>query len=421
MVHTGSNSTCRVKEKGMSMGKAKKYVALVAVLVILAMTVTACSGGTSSTAGGAKATTKVAIGVGAPLTDGAVALGKGMVRATKLAVKEANASQEVKDLGITFEVVEGDDKGDPTTGGNVATQFASNPNLVGVMGHLNSGVTRVAVKIYNQANIVQISPANTLVEMTQMGMTNYFRTCANDGVQGAQDADYAFKDLSKKVAYVVDDSTPYGVGLADEFVKEFEKAGGKVVSREKTADKDTDFKALVTKIKAANPDIVFYGGIYNAGALFAKQLKEGGVTALFMSGDGCKDPEFVKLAGIDVAKGDMISSMGLPISELPLAQKFQVAYKAEYPSDELAAYDLQSYDAAKAIIKAIVVVAKAQGSDKVTTTEGKKAIIAAVAKSDFAGVTGIVKFDSKGDTLNKSITIYKIADDGTFSVAKFVK
>jgi branched-chain amino acid transport system substrate-binding protein len=298
----------------------------------------------------------------------------------------------------------------------------SNPTLVGVMGHLNSGVTRVAVKIYNQANVVQISPANTLVEMTQMGMTNYFRTCANDGVQGAQDANYATTDAKKKAAYVVDDSTPYGVGLADEYVKQFAKNGGKVLGREKTTDKDTDFKALVTKIKAAKPDVVFYAGIYNSGALFAKQLKEGGVTALFTSGDGCKDPEFVKLAGVANASGDVISSMGLPISELPLAQKFRADYLVAYPAEkDLAAYDLQSYDAANAIIKAVISVAKTMGADKVTTTDGKKAIIAAVAKSDFEGVTGRVQFDSKGDTLNKSITLYSITATGTFTPAKMVK
>jgi branched-chain amino acid transport system substrate-binding protein len=404
----------------------RRLLAVVAALIALAMIAAGCSGGGSTTGGssstGATAGKTISIGVGAPITDGAVALGKGMVRSTQLAAKQANEMQEVKDLGITFAVVEGDDKGDPTTGGNVATQFVSNPTLVGVMGHLNSGVTRVAVKIYNQANIVEISPANTLVDMTQMGMTNYFRTCANDGVQGAQDANYATMDAKKKAAYVVDDSTPYGVGLADEYVKQFEKNGGKVLGREKTTDKDTDFKALVTKIKAAKPDVVFYAGIYNSGALFAKQLKEGGVTALFTSGDGCKDPEFVKLAGVGNASGDVISSMGLPISELPLAQKFRADYLVAYPAEkDLAAYDLQSYDAANAIIKAVISVAKTMGADKVTTTEGKKAVIAAVAKSDFEGVTGKVQFDSKGDTLNKSITLYSITATGTFVPAKMVK
>jgi branched-chain amino acid transport system substrate-binding protein len=170
----------------MGMRKIRTYVSLIAVLAAVALVVTGCGGTTGTTGGGAKAVT-VTIGIGAPISDGAVALGKGMVRGANLAVKQANESAEIKDLGIVLQTVEGDDKGDPTTGGNVATQFTSNPSLVGVMGHLNSGVTRVAVKIYNQGNVVQVSPANTAVDLTTMGMTNYFRVCTVDSVQGVQD------------------------------------------------------------------------------------------------------------------------------------------------------------------------------------------------------------------------------------------
>jgi branched-chain amino acid transport system substrate-binding protein len=398
----------------MSMGKVKKYLSLVAVLIVVAFVVTGCGGGTTGGTGTKSAVT-ITIGIGAPLTDGAVALGKGMARATKLAVKEANASQEVKDLGITLATVEGDDKGDPTTGGNVATQFASNPSLVGVMGHLNSGVTRVAVKIYNQANIVQVSPANTADDLTQMGMANYFRVCAVDSIQGPTDADYAAKTIGKKAAFVVDDSTVYGVGLADAWQKQFEADGGKILGREKTGDKDKDFKSLVSRIKSLNADIVFYGGIYNSGALLSKQLKESGMKVTVMSGDGSFDPEWIKLAGAANAVGDLASSMGLPLSMTAKGPAFESAFKAEYPSDPIAAYDGFSYDAANVIIKAIIEVAKAQGADKVATTEGKKAVIAAVGKTDFEGVTGQVKFDAKGDTTNQAFTIYQVGADGKWA------
>ncbi len=398
--------------------KRKRFFAAVAVVASLALVVTGCGSKTETggTDGGAKKVT-VVIGVGAPLTDGAVALGKGMVRGTKLAVKQANESQELKDLGLTIEVVEGDDKGDPTTGGNVATQFASNPKLVAVMGHLNSGVTRVAVKIYNQANILQISPANTAVDLTKMGMKNYFRVCANDAVQGPAAADYAYNVYGAKRAYVVDDSTVYGEGLAAEWAKQFEANGGTVVGTEKTGDKDTDFKALVSKIKNANVDIVYYGGIYNAGALFAKQLKEGGVDAPFMTGDGCYDPEFIKLAGAENAEGSFCSSIGYPVDKLPKAQEFKAAYAAEFPGEAIAAYDAYSYDAAQAIINAIIKAAKEVGVDKLTTTEGKQAIIAAAAETDFEGVTGQVSFDEYGDTTNKVVTIY-VAKNGEWVPAE---
>ncbi|MEN6429631.1 MAG: branched-chain amino acid ABC transporter substrate-binding protein [Coriobacteriales bacterium] len=390
----------------------RRFFALVAVVAMLSMVVTGCSAKTEQSTGGegGKQPVTVVIGVGAPLTDGAVALGKGMSRGTKLAVSQANNSQELKDLGLTIEVVEGDDKGDPTTGGNVATQFTSNQKLLGVMGHLNSGVTRVAVKIYNQGNVVQVSPANTAVDLTKMGMKNYFRVCTTDDVQGPTAADYAYKVFGAKRAYVVDDSTVYGVGLAAEWAKQFAADGGTVAGTEKTGDKDTDFKALVSKIKAANVDIVYYGGMYNTVALLSKQLKETGVKAPVMSGDGCYDPEYIKLAGATNAEGDFCSSIGYPVDKLPKAQEFKAAYAEEFPGEAIAAYDAYSYDAAQAIINAIVKVAKEMGTDKLASVDGKKAIIAAVAASNFEGVTGNVSFDEKGDTTNKVVSIYVVKD-----------
>jgi branched-chain amino acid transport system substrate-binding protein len=391
----------------MGMRKLSKYVSLIAVVAIVALAATGCTSSTGTSGGAAKAVT-VTIGIGAPLTDGAVALGKGMVKGANLAISQANESQEVKDLAIVLKSVEGDDKGDPTTGGNVATQFASNPSLVGVMGHLNSGVTRVAVKIYNAANIVQVSPANTAVDLTQMGMANYFRVCTMDSVQGPVAADYAFKVAGKKKAYVVDDSTVYGTGLADEWEKQFKADGGTVAGREKTGDKDTDFKALVSKIKSGGVDIVYYGGIYNSGALLSKQLKEGGVAVPLMGGDGLYDGEYIKLAGAAAAEGDLATSVGLPVDKAPGGAKFLADFEKAYPGEKPAAYDAYSYDAANAIIKAIIEVAKAQGADKVVTTEGKKAIIAAMGKTNFEGVTGKVEFDKNGDTTNKAITVYAV-------------
>lgn len=398
--------------------KRRRFVAMVAVVASLALVATGCASNTDDTSdtGGAK-TTEVVIGIGAPLTDGAVALGQGMARGANLAVKQANETQELKDLGIKLSTVEGDDKGDPTTGGNVATQFVSNPNLVGVMGHLNSGVTRVAVKIYNQANVLQVSPANTAVDLTNMGMANYFRVCTVDSVQGPAAADYAYKVAGKRVAFVVDDATVYGTGLADEWAKQFAADGGKVAGREKTTDKDTDFKALVTLIKSSGAEIVYYGGIYNSAALLSKQMKEGGVKVPLMGGDAIFDPEYVKLAGAANAAGDYATSVGLPLAELPKGQEFQAAFKAAYPNEAIAAYDAYSYDAANVIIKAIIVAAKEVGADKVTTTEGRKAIIAATAKTDFEGVTGKVSFDAKGDTTNKAITVYMVGPDGTWAPA----
>ncbi len=391
----------------MKVRSNKRLIAVLAAMVAISMIATGCGGG--GTDGEEAAEGKVIkIGIGAPLTQGATALGQGMERAALLAIKQANESDKAKELGITFQGVPGDDQGDPKTGVTVANTFASDPNLVGVMGHLNSGVSIPASTVYNDNKLVQVSPASTNPALTQQGLDNVFRTCATDDVQGPAGAEAAFTTLGFKTAVVIDDSTPYGEGLAAEWAKKFEALGGKVLFTEKTADKDTDFNALVTKIKSQNPDVTYYGGIYNAGAVLSKQLSDAGVTAPLMGGDGLYDGEFINLGGAEATEGDYCTSVGLPVDKLPNGQKFIDDFKAEYPNDEIAAYDAYAFDATMVIIEAVFAVAEADGLDAVTTPEGKQAIIDAVKATDMDGVTGSVKFDEKGDTLNKAITTYKV-------------
>ncbi|MEI7814081.1 MAG: branched-chain amino acid ABC transporter substrate-binding protein [Coriobacteriia bacterium] len=388
----------------------KRMLAAVAVLMALAMIATGCSGGSTSTSGGTTAVKEIKIGVGAPLTAGAVALGKGMERGAGLAIAQANESAAVKAAGIKFVAVSGDDQGDPKTGVTVANTFASDPNLLGVMGHLNSGVSIPASKVYSDKKIVMISPASTNPALTAQGLTNVFRVCTTDAVQGPAAADYAFKLLGFKTAYVVDDSTPYGDGLAVEFAKQFTANGGTVVGTAKTSDKDTDFNALVTKMKGTSPAVIYYGGIYNAGALLSKQAKDAGLKAPLLGGDGLYDQQFIDLAGAAQAEGDFCTSVGLPIDELPAGKEFKAAYEAKYPGEPIAAYDAYSYDATNIIINAIVNAAKTVGIAKITTPEGRTAVIADVAATnDTKAITGAVTFSATGDTNNKAITLYTVS------------
>ncbi len=390
----------------------RRLLAVFAALVAVSMIATGCGGGAEPTTPeepAAQATT-IKIGIGAPLTQGAVALGQGMKRGASLAIKQANESAEAKELGITFEGVDGDDQGDPKTGVTVANTFASDPNLIGVMGHLNSGVSIPASKVYNDNKIVMVSPASTNPALTLQGFAAVNRVCTIDSVQGPVGAENAYNKLGFKTAVVIDDSTPYGEGLAAEFAKKFEELGGKVLFTEKTADKDTDFNALVTKIKGQNPDLIYYGGIYNAGALLAKQASDAGIKAPLMGGDGLYDAEYIKLAGAAQAEGDFCTSVGLPVDKLPKGQEFMAAYKAEYPNDDIAAYDAYAYDAANIIIQATLKVAKELGVDKLTSPEGRDAIIAAVRAYNGEGVTGPISFDENGDTTNKAITTYKVVN-----------
>ena len=377
----------------------KRLLAAVGLLVAIAMVGTGCSGGNSG---------EVKIGIGAPLTAGATALGQGMQRGADLAIEQANASSTVTAAGLKFSGVPGDDQGDPKTGVTVANTFASDPALVGVMGHLNSGVSIPASKVYAAKKIVMISPASTNPALTAQGLDNVFRVCTTDAVQGPAAASFAFTLLGLKSAYVVDDSTPYGEGLASAFATAFQAAGGTVVGTAKTSDKDTDFTALVTKIKGTSPAVIYYGGIYNAGALFAKQAKDGGITAPFMGGDGLFDDQFIKLAGAPAAEGDFATSVGYPTDKLPAGQEFIAAYGKKYPGQKQAAYDAYAYDATNVIIAAVVKAAQSVGADKVTSPAGRAEIIKNVAAANTTGVTGPIAFDSKGDTTNKAITLYTV-------------
>ena len=187
---------------------------------------TGCGGGSGAKSDTGKGTV-VKLGIGAPLTAGSVAQGLGIQRGVELAVKQANERDDVKAAGIKFATVPGDDQGDPKTGVTVANTFASDRALVGVVGHLNSGVTIPASKVYNDAKIAMVSPAATNPALTLQKLNNVFRVCTIDSVQGPMAADAAFDKFGAKTVVVIDDSTPYGEGLASEFGKQFVAKGGK--------------------------------------------------------------------------------------------------------------------------------------------------------------------------------------------------
>ena len=387
--------------------QVRKFAGAAVVALALSMLVLSGCGGGAKTSSGS-ALKEIKIGIGAPLTAGSVAQGQGIKRGVELALLEANAREDVKAAGIKFVSVPGDDQGDPKSGVTIANTFASVRNLVGVVGHLNSGVTIPASKVYNQAKIAMVSPAATNPAVTLQGLTNVFRVCTIDSVQGPMAADAAFNKFGAKTAVVIDDSTPYGEGLSAEFAKQFIADGGKVLFTEKTSDKDSDFNALTTKIKGVNPDMVYYGGVYNAGALLSKQMSDSGVKGPMMGGDGLFDGQYISLAGATQTEGDMVTSVGLPMDSMPKGQEFAAAYAKAFPSEEVGAYDAYSYDAANVLIDAILAAAKEQGVDKLIMPVGRDAIIANVAKTNVEGVSGKISFDKNGDTTNKAITVYRV-------------
>jgi len=255
----------------------------------------------------------VKIGHAGPLTGGIAHLGKDDENGVHLAVDEANAKKiKLGGKTVNWVMMSEDDQADPKLGPTIAQKFVD-AKVAGVVGHLNSGVTIPASAVYNQAGMPMISGSATNPKLTEQGFKSIFRTVARDDQQGPAIAAYIVNELKLKKVAIADDATAYGEGLANEVEKTLKAAGVDVVAHEKTNDKATDFKAILTKIKAKNPDVIFHGGMDATGGPMLKQARELGIKAAFAFGDGACTDEMGKLAGA-AAEGLICSQAGLPAS-----------------------------------------------------------------------------------------------------------
>ncbi len=371
---------------------------------------TPAPGPTGDSAAPAPADNKVAkIGFIAPLTGGLSALGTGMRNSAQLAIDQANAAGAIP--GWTLELVAMDDEAKPDVGANAATSLAADDDVVGVVGTLNSGVAQSVIPILDAAHIVQVSPANTNPTLT-VGAdpanpvrpnANYFRTATTDAIQGPVAAQYLLDSGIKKVATVHNKGT-YGQGLAAAFSEAFTGGGGEIVAAESIDADASDYSSVVTTIKAAGPEVVYFGGEYPSGGPLSNQMKANGLNVPLMGGDGIFDPTFIELAGSG-SDGDLATSVGAPPEELPSAADFIAAYAAAGFAEPYAAYGPMSYDAANAIVEALKVVLPSAADAK----SAREAIVAAMNDVAFDGASGRVEFDEWGDTITRTITVYKVA------------
>ncbi|MFF5936213.1 branched-chain amino acid ABC transporter substrate-binding protein [Streptomyces sp. NPDC012508] len=392
-----------------------------------ALTLTAC--GSRDDKGGDAAgggNTTVVIGLDAPLTGDLSALGLGIKNSADLAVKQANKKEYVK--GVTFKLESLDDQAQPSSGQQNATKLVADKEVLGVVGPLNSSVAESMQKVFQDANLVQVSPANTNPSLTQGPNWNsgdkkrtyksYFRTATTDAIQGPFAAQYVVNKAKKTKAFIIDDKKTYGAGLAATFKGEFEKLGGKVVGTDHVNPDTKDFSAVATKVKSSGADVVYYGGEYPAGGPLTKQIKEAGAKVVVVGGDALYSAEYIKLGGA-ASNGDIATSVGAPIEQLPSAKEFLANYKAENYKDAYEAYGGYSYDSTWAIIEAVKKVVDANGGKLPSDARAK--IVEAMQTISFEGVTGKVSFDEFGDTTNKQLTVYgvengahKPIESGTF-------
>lgn len=345
----------------------------------------------------------VTIGSAGPLTGEIAHLGKDNDNGVRLAIDQANAKHvKIGGKEVKFVVDSEDDQADPKLGPTIAQKYCDE-KAAGVVGHLNSGVTIPASAVYHQCGIPMISGSATNPKLTEQGFNNIFRVVGRDDQQGPAVAQY-LKSMNLKKVAIADDATAYGEGLANAVEATLKTEGVQIVAHEKTNDKATDFKAILTKIKGRAPDAVFYGGMDATGGPMLRQARELGIKAIFSFGDGACTDTMPKLGGDKNVEGMICSQAGLPV--VAAAKGFLDAYKAKYNVDPII-YAPFTYDAANLLIAAM---------EKADSADPAK-YLPALQKISYDGATGHIEFDDKGDRKNAEITIFKMTNDKLVPIA----
>jgi branched-chain amino acid transport system substrate-binding protein len=340
----------------------------------------------------------VKIGHVAPTSGGIAHLGKDNEFGARMAIDELNAKGvTIGGKKVKFELLAEDDAGDPKQG-TAAAQKLVDSKVNGVVGHLNSGTSIPASRIYSDAGIPQISPSATNPKFTRQGYKTTFRVVADDVHLGGTLGKYAVKELKGKSIAVIDDRTAYGQGVAEEFEKGVVASGGKVTARQFTTDKATDFTAILTAVKASKPDVVFYGGMDAVAGPMIRQAKQLGIKAKFLGGDGICTGELPKLAGGAMADGQVVCAEagGVEGEQKAGLEEFKTKFKTKFNTD-VQIYAPYVYDAVNVMVAAMV---KAGSSDPA------KYLPELAKTSGFKGVTGTISFDAKGDVKNGALTLY---------------
>ncbi len=361
-------------------------------VVVLALCLAAC-GRSEVHSPAAAQTASVTLGHAGPLTGSIAHQGKDDENGVALAIEQANARKlRIGGKVVTFRMMSEDDQGDPKVGTTVAQKLVD-AKVAAVIGHLNSGVTIPASEIYNKAGIPVISGSATNPALTERGLQGVFRTVGRDDQQGPAIAAYIAGELKGRRVAIVDDKTAYGEGLASEVEKSLRAANVTIVGRERTTDKETDFKAILTRIKNRNPDVVFHGGMDATGGLMVKQARELGIKAQFAFGDGACTDEMAQLSGA-AGEGLACSQAGLPAAAA--TREFRDAFIPKYGETKL--YAPFFYDAANVVIEAMK---RADSTDPAKFTPE-------IYNVSLAGATGKIEFDAKGDRKDAEMTIFRM-------------
>ena len=366
------------------------------ILAALALTLPLGSPGDAQTKGTIKIATQ------SPLSGGQAALGEGIKLGAQLAIEQKKGP--IEKLGFKVELVPYDDQAKPDVGVANAANIIADKDILLVVGHLNSGVAIPASEKYKEVQLAMVSPANTNPVVTDRNYLNVTRVCGRDDVQGVVGAEFAKNTLKVKSAYVIHDKTTYGQGVAEFFRDDAKKKGIEILGFEGTEEK-SNFDPIITPIKAKNPDLIYFGGIYDQAAPFFKQAREKGVKSRFMGPDGMDSSDLTKIAGTAV-KGMYYTSVAGPVSVYPKAKKFAQDYKAKFKKDP-EPFAAQAYDSAALGLAAIEQALKAAGGK----LPSREQVSVAVRKTKYSGLTTNIEFDEKGDPKKALYFVLQVASE----------
>ncbi len=355
----------------------------------------------AAVAGMATAQEVVKIGHVGPVSGAQAHYGKDNENGARMAIEELNAQGvSIGGKKVKFELQAEDDAADPKQG-TAAAQKLCDAKVAGVVGHLNSGTTIPASKVYNDCGIPHITGAATNPNLTKPGYKTTFRIIANDNALGAGLAAYAADVLKLKSVAIIDDRTAYGQGVATVFKKVAAEKGIKVVDEQFTTDKATDFMAILTAIKAKNPDGIFFGGMDPQAGPMLRQMEQLGMTNVkYFGGDGICTSEIAKLAaGAKTLSNVVCAEGGASLAKMPGGLAWKAKYDAKYPG-QFQVYSPYTYDATMLLVDAM----KRAGS------WDPKVYIPELAKSNYKGVTANIAFEPNGELKNPAITLYVYKD-----------
>ncbi|RBW71362.1 branched-chain amino acid ABC transporter substrate-binding protein [Bacillus taeanensis] len=344
--------------------------------------------------------TVIKVAAASPLSGSIATLGEAIKLGAQLKLEENK--KKFEELGYKLELVPYDDQADPKKGVANAQMIAADTAILGVIGHLNSGVSIPSSETYQKYNIAMISPASTATDFTDRGLAVVNRIVARDDFQGPAGADFAVNELSAKKIFVIQDKTAYGQGLAEAFKSSAEELGAEIVGYEGITVGEKDFNGVLNQVLSKKPDLIYFGGMYSEGGLLVKQAREKNISVPFMGGDGIDSSTMVEIAG-DKISNTYYTSVAADVSKIEAGVNFAESYKEKFGKN-VESYSAYGYDA-MGVMLAGIEKAIEDNNGSLPTREQVSSTVRAT--QNYEGVVTKVGFDEKGDNKYAKVYIFK--------------